>query len=245
MKESPRPKQVRIRKQGGFDLIQLLVSLAIGLLITVAAISLYMTNMKMQATNTKMARLNQDARAMMDIMVRDIRRAGFITTDVEAVSPSIMTANPFTTATTDIFTPGGDGTDCIKYTYNRDYKDEAGSIEVDDSDYFGFRLNNANLQMLNSISSANSTATPCANDIWQSITGSDVSISELAFTIVSSPVPSTSGSPPSCVSGLPCIVVRRVEIDLTAKITDESGSSIEQKLKGFARLFNDKYIANP
>lgn len=110
------------KPEAGYTLIELLIGSAIGLVIISAALGLFLTNLRGQADSTKLARLNQDLRAMMDIMVRDIRRAGFLTSQPIANQESLQN-NPFfdattTEATTDITIL--DGGNCIVYAYNRD-----------------------------------------------------------------------------------------------------------------------------
>jgi len=69
------------KKNRGVTLIEMLVGLLVGLVVVAAAGSVYITTFRGQTGNTKLVRLNQDLRAMMDIMARDIRRAGFVTAD--------------------------------------------------------------------------------------------------------------------------------------------------------------------
>jgi len=83
-----------LQKNRGVTLIEMLVGLLVGLVVVAAAGSIYISTFRGQTNNTKLVRLNQDLRAMMDIMARDIRRAGFVTSD-PVTNFSALQSNPF------------------------------------------------------------------------------------------------------------------------------------------------------
>ncbi|MDX1269703.1 MAG: type IV pilin [Oceanisphaera sp.] len=62
---------------GGFSVVEMLVSLVAGLVVVAGAISLFTTVMVSGNTTLLLSRLNQDVQAITDIMVRDIQRAGY------------------------------------------------------------------------------------------------------------------------------------------------------------------------
>lgn len=61
----------------GLSLIELMVSLTIGLAVLSGVLGMLMNSMRAHASSVKAIRLNQEMRAAMDLMVRDIRRAGY------------------------------------------------------------------------------------------------------------------------------------------------------------------------
>lgn len=81
------------KRQTGFTLIELLIGMLLGLIVAAGAIGLFVIGLQGQNNNINLARLNQDLRATMDIMARDIRRAGFVTTDISNVTN--LKNNPF------------------------------------------------------------------------------------------------------------------------------------------------------
>ena len=67
------------KQQAGVTLVELMIGLLVGLIVVAAGTNIFSTSIRGQTDNINLTRLNQDMRAMMDIMVRDIRRAGFWT----------------------------------------------------------------------------------------------------------------------------------------------------------------------
>lgn len=64
-------------RQTGLSLVELMIGLTVGLLIMLSALTLYTVNLRYAADILGAARLNAELRAAMDMMVTDIRRAGF------------------------------------------------------------------------------------------------------------------------------------------------------------------------
>ena len=65
------------RQAGGLSLIELMIAVVLGLLIMAAVTAMTVNNLKISGDTLKSARLNQDLGAVMQIMVNDIRRAGY------------------------------------------------------------------------------------------------------------------------------------------------------------------------
>jgi prepilin peptidase dependent protein B len=185
-----------IKQQTGLSLVELLIGMLVGLVVAAGGISLFTVSVKGQSDNVKLSRLNQDLRAMMDVMERDIRRAGFVTSDPDTNSASLQN-NPFFGATTDLAVY--DGGSCIVYAYNRDDDPDNDGLAnevpsaVDSNEFMGFRLNNnGKLEMRKS----GTTNADCSSDngiaYWESITESEVEITGLTFTLTSTPLNVTS-----------------------------------------------------
>lgn len=209
------------KPQTGVTLIELLIGLLIGLIVIAGGLSVFTTSVRGQADNIKLTRLNQDLRAMMDIMVRDIRRAGFVTSDLATPDPADLVPpidpinlpylrnNPFFNtvavgATTDIAVY--DGGSCIVYAYNRDddippYVDYPSDTDGDNnpSEFLGFRLSNGKLVMRTS----GATNENCTNGSWETITEPEVEITELTFTLTSTPLDISSMRDDDDKDGIP------------------------------------------
>jgi type IV pilus assembly protein PilW len=172
------------KRSRGVTLIEMLVGLLVGLVVVAAAGSVYISTFRGQTGNTKLVRLNQDLRAMMDIMARDIRRAGFVTNDPITNFSSLQT-NPFFSGTEDlaIYNSGN----CIVYSYN---KDNDSPPVVDNNERFGFRKTGTELQMRTS----GTTNANCTDGSWETITEPQVEITGLTFAPSSSTLNSTSMS---------------------------------------------------
>lgn len=169
--------------QAGLTLVELMIGLLIGLIVVGGGISVFSISVKGQSDNIKLTRLNQDLRSMMDIMVRDIRRAGFVTSDPTTNLTSLLN-NPFTDAitvgsTTDLELHNANA--CIVYAYNRN--DDTPPI-VTSNERLGFKQVGAELRMRQS----GSTNENCDNSRWQNITEAEVEITNLQFTLTTSPL---------------------------------------------------------
>jgi type IV pilus assembly protein PilW len=64
------------RDQRGFTLIELMVSLVLGLLLILGVISVYLTNQQAARTNEGLARLQESGRIAFELMSRELRQAG-------------------------------------------------------------------------------------------------------------------------------------------------------------------------
>ena len=62
--------------QRGFTLIELMISIVIGLIILTAVIGMFVTMIKADNDYLKSIRLNQELRSSMSLITRNIRRAG-------------------------------------------------------------------------------------------------------------------------------------------------------------------------
>ena len=87
------------KQQAGVTLVELMIGLLVGLIVIAAGMNIFTTSIRGQTDNINLTRLNQDMRTMMDIMARDIRRAGFVTSDPETNFASLQN-NPFFDSTT-------------------------------------------------------------------------------------------------------------------------------------------------
>jgi len=128
-----------MRKQTGYNLIELMVAIVMGLIIIAATITIYISTIKASTDIVNSARLSHDLDSALALMVNDIRRAGYWG---EAKVGSDSRDNPFTDNATNLQFPSSG---CVLYSYDAD-ADGA----VDANEYYGFRLNEGNIQMRSS-----------------------------------------------------------------------------------------------
>jgi type IV pilus assembly protein PilW len=236
-------------RQIGMTLIELMVAILMGLIITAAAISAYISYLNDTRDNLNLINLNQDMRAVMDVMVSDIRRSGFVTSDPET-NFGCLQRNAF--GDIGLFQTGTAtaGDSCIVYAYNQD--DDMpincttdNPFDADENeDHFGFRVNNNAIQMK---SGSGSEAT-CANGAWQSITDPAISY-DATFTMTADELDITemfadadgvcnAGEPcVTCEDGNQCLTVREVTITLTGTLNDGTSQTITEQV----RVRNDLY----
>jgi Tfp pilus assembly protein PilW len=147
------------RRHGGFSLVELMVAMAGGLIVIGAAVTFTVTTMRSYSENILSARLTQELRASMNLIVRELRRAGHDSTAVTRVLTT-TSASTFGEVGVDV------DTSCVTYEYDRNI----GADGPDATEIRGFRLSNGVLQL-----NASSAAIDCeADDDWEDITDPNV-----------------------------------------------------------------------
>lgn len=71
-----RESQAARARQTGFGLVELMVSLVLGLLIVGGVIGIFLSNQQVFKTNENLGRLQENARVSFEIMARELRQAG-------------------------------------------------------------------------------------------------------------------------------------------------------------------------
>lgn len=108
---------------GGFSVVEMLVSLVAGLVVVAGASSLFTTVMVSGNTTLLLSRLNQDVQGITDIMVRDIQRAGYHPSAAAELAfgvPTSAASSPkyvFSTLADLHTSSGGTQPDCIRIKY--------------------------------------------------------------------------------------------------------------------------------
>lgn len=168
LSERPRQRQ----HQRGISLVELMVGLLVSLVVLWGISVVYLNTSATGKTAQAVTQLNQDLRAMMDIMVADIRRAGTWNPPPDPSNPNDPPSgpNPFTAPGADLVIIATDPSTpligpCILYSYDATFVGGTGGT-VDAGDIFGFRVSNGVLQTLEpgSLTTTANAATDCAND---------------------------------------------------------------------------------
>ena len=68
---------VRMKSSRGFTLVELMVGLAVGLVVSVIAISVFVSSRTLHSVNTSSNRMGENSRLAFDLLHRDLRSAGF------------------------------------------------------------------------------------------------------------------------------------------------------------------------
>lgn len=223
-----------MKRQKGLSLIEIMVAMVIGLILLMALVSLYGLSIRGSATALRSIRLNHDMEAVMNLMVNDIRRAGYwgwANTERPAFN------NPFISNNADIKIIGNS---CILYSYDAN---ENGSIE--NNEYYGFRLQNGAI-MLRFSRNDPSTADGCNNsgDRWESFTDPDLNITNLVFTPQVTCI-NTTDNARTCAnpnSGDRLIEKRVIQIRMESSLS--SDPSISHTLVSNVELRNNRLYIN-
>jgi prepilin peptidase dependent protein B len=174
-----KPKEPRA-PSAGFTLVELLVGVAIGVFLLFGVVTVFTNTVRGSADNLRSARLNQELSSAMEMMINDIRRAGYssgldnayfdmVTTDGDAADGVIREAQVNLPSAT-----------CVLYSY-----DENSNGTIDATDRHGFRLVNGVIQTR--ISGADVTNCDNNADNWQPLTdGGTINVTTLAFATTGS-----------------------------------------------------------
>jgi type II secretory pathway component PulJ len=152
---------MKIKKQIGLTLIEMMIAMLLGLLVTGSIITIFISNVKSSSENIKMIHLNQELRTVMGFMSDEIKRSGY---SADATVTTFI--DDFNTATAN----------CVLYSY-----DVNGNGVQTTNEKFGFRLNGNTIQWGSNVA--------CGSNInWQGLTEpnmADITV----FSIVPSDIP--------------------------------------------------------
>ncbi|MBE0469476.1 MAG: prepilin-type N-terminal cleavage/methylation domain-containing protein [Methyloprofundus sp.] len=165
-------KANNIKRNNGLTLIEIMIALLLGLIVIGGALSIYIATIRSSTDITNSARLNYDLDSVMQLMVNDIRRAGYWG---GAVTGSDAQTNPFTIGAANIQIPVDS---CILYTYDANGD---GVVGTEHTEYYGFKLQDGRIQIRSS--KAAETKTDCTGTGWETITDENkVNITSLTFS---------------------------------------------------------------
>lgn len=99
----------RPRRHGGFSLVELMMALVAGLIVSAAALAFFFSGMKSNGEYVRSTRLTQELRNSLSFLTRDLRRAGY-NDNYMALLASNQPSN-----LSKIFISG----ECIVYAYDR------------------------------------------------------------------------------------------------------------------------------
>ena len=187
-----------------------MISSAIGVIAMAGAISVFSTSVKSNGDNLKRIRLNQELRAIMDVMVRDIRRAGYWSI-ADGTTP-----NPFSTLNV-----SGDEK-CITYRYDFATVPPAVPDPLDNANNFGFKFHN------NGVKYRTNSATCGTNNNWVFISDPNaVKVTSLNFNLTTTCANLSAKIDTDCIASSPAAddvlsYMYMLEITLNGELTSDS-----------------------
>lgn len=218
---SPRSRRAAVR---GLSIVELMVGVAIGLMLVGAAMQLSGRNIASSRVMLSEVRVNQDLRALGDLVTRDLRRAGYwgnaILGTQTTSTGSTATVNPYATVTA--------SSDTIGYAFTRDTTEDNA---LGTSEQFGFRLVDGKVEMQSS------------SGTWQAVTD-PAALTMTVFTItpVATVLPLGHLCPTTCAPGAPnCPTVTVRRYDLVMRGQSVRDSTVVRELRSSVRVRNDQF----
>ncbi len=188
-------------QQHGLSLVELMVGLALGLLITAAGLSLLASQWREHRSATAAMRLMQELRSAADIIARDLRRAG------HWGAPAAGTANPYAA-----FVPQAAASDAAQFAYSRDTTENQ---LLDGNEQFGLRLRGGVIELL------------LGSGGWQALTDAGtLVVTEFSVQPTLQSVPLIEHCATPCPPGVACeprLEQRSVAFRITARAADDPG----------------------
>jgi len=240
-----------------------MITVLLGLSVISAILVGYLATYKGSMTTLAQSKLGQEMNSMMDLMVTELRRAGYSAETSIATSPannSFSTLNSTALAVYDNMTSNtkqaytGSGS-CIIYSYDMDSNGVVAASELS-----GFRLNNGVVQLRTAGNTAAPDTCATASNTWSDLTDSGfMTVSALTFDLSASTCLNTrepdtvdndadgtvdNSSEGNCYTNVPTassgnitVETRVVTITITANLTNDS--FVRQSITDTLRVRND------
>jgi len=221
------------RSSSGLSIMELLIGMAIGLFILSGSLSLFATQIASSRRLGLETRFNQDLRATLDLMTRDLRRGAYWGNALAGTS--LAQHNPYAAIT---LTPVMDPRQ-ILYSYARDPTENS---SLDSNEVFGFRLAGGAIQMC----FGGSSASTCNN--WQTLSNTDIlTISKFSITPTQTEIDVRAACAKTCTDSAlaltcPRIQIRNYAITLTG--TSTSDAALSRTLRSQVRVRNDALVGS-
>ena len=145
------------KNQQGLTLIEMMIAMVVGLLLTAAVMTLFIANVRANSDSVAMIRLNQELRGVMTIISTEFKRAGY------SADPTVDTFKNELNSSLN----------CLRYSY-----DENNDGIQNANERFGFQFKENEIRW-----SRNNTNTDCSAASWESITEKSIAnITTVNFT---------------------------------------------------------------
>lgn len=218
------PQRRGRRAQRGVSIVELMVGVAIGLVVVGAAIHLSGRNIAASRGMLAEIRVNQDLRAVADLVTRDLRRAGYWD---NAVLGTLTTATS-TTAQANPYSAVSSLSNTVAYSFSRDSVEDNA---LGSGEQFGFRLMNGAVEMQTAAGS------------WQAVTDNGaVTVTQFTITPATTTLPLGHLCQKACLpgsAGCPTVTLRRFDIVLRGQSVRDS--AVVRELRSSVRMRNDRY----
>lgn len=211
------PRIMMSHRQRGFSLIEMMVGLTVGMIIVAGAIMMMTNQLADHRRLVLETQVQQDLRAAADLMLRDLRRAGFWTlpeNGVWAAGQALQRSNYGAVA----MTVANDG---LSYNFSRadNRTSQAPKFPEDNAvdparEVFGFRVRNGTLQFL-------------LGGAWQPLTDpATLEVTEFAVNIRTQTSALEEFCPRSCAAGAVCEPfvqqIRHVDLRLVGRAVHDA-----------------------
>jgi type IV pilus assembly protein PilW len=211
----------------GLSIMELMIGVTVGMIVVSGALMLFVRNLNGSRLLLNETRLNQDLRAAVDLVTRDLRRAGYWGNAIQGTialgATSATTQNPYSAVSTV-------STSEVTYEFSRDAAED-NSLAVNEQ--FGFRLSGGAIQM----NSGNG---------WTDITDTrSITITNFQITPTVTSLPLGHLCPKTCAVGAPnCPTVTVRSFNVLVQGQSVGDSNVLRDLRSTVRVRNDQLAGN-
>lgn len=159
--------------QQGLSLIELMITMALGLLMMAALTSIFANTIGVNSRSLQLSQLQEESTAVLELMVSDLRRAGYrANAHLIVVDPATANSD-FDDSIVVSNHPDEALLSCVLFSYDAN---QNGSFDGS-NELFGYRLLDGQVQR-------RQDAVDCASTGWQSLTSADmVAVESLSFSL--------------------------------------------------------------
>lgn len=210
------------RRQRGLSVVELMVAVTVGLIVLSGVTAMLVNSLQANNDTVRASRLNQELRAVMDLVVRDLRRAGY-RGDYASYFGLLAAGQTFSNTVA----VSADGTR-LDFSYDLD-----ADGTFSDAERFGYRLNDGKVEALR-------------NTAWTALTDPGATrVTTFAFCYAPSADADCLEAPPAAgtvgVSGTSVsVIVKELRITLTGEAVRDP--SIVRTLRETVRVRNDEVV---
>ena len=216
----------------GLSLVEFMVGITVGLFIVGGSVSLFVNNIVASRRMLVEARVNQDLRAVGDLITRDLRRAGYWGNAIQGTLLSGTNTTPQTNPYRAVSYDAASGE--LTYSFSRGTENDT----LDNAENFGFRLSSGVIQMKTSAGA------------WQDVTDPNViTVTQLKIVPTTNTVWMGSrctpvlppGSANSAGGPGPSLTMRSFDVAIEAKAANDTTSATARQLHTSVKVRNDLF----
>jgi type IV pilus assembly protein PilW len=180
-------------------LVEILVGMAVGVVVVGGALVVYMSSVQNSNDTLKSSRLNQEIGTLLLVIANDVRRAGFWGDIVDTAfhlnpfnQPGATTLVVIDDMASNTIQPATGQGSCLTYSYDATYLAGNAAGVIENTDLFGFRLNDSVVQMrqtgvVDGADCVGGTCDSCLNGGWENLTDPNlIEVTALTFDLAGS-----------------------------------------------------------
>lgn len=214
------------KKNNGFSLIELMISMAVGIVLTSGAISMFTGSLKHSNEFVSLTKLDQELQGIMDLIAKEVRRTGY-DGDSSTGNDTDFGVNINSTAS------------CLLYSYDNNNSGTVG--QLDSNEQYGIRFSGNQIFF-------GSSVTGCAGGGWNSINDPNaVQISNLTFAqndLCLNLVSNRDCTTVTATTGEKLLLRKQIDISITGNYTNDK-NNYARTVTNSVRLYNDILKTQP